>query len=60
MMAENASDSGKSLEMYEACVSSVLKVLREGRKSGAKDFHIPGDLNVVLGMSIQTKRATRS
>ena len=27
-----------------------LKVLREGRRGGAKDFYITGDLNVELGM----------
>ena len=38
------------LEMYEACTSSIVKVLREGRRGGEKDFHITGDLNVELGM----------
>ena len=45
-----APDSSKSLETYEACVSSVTKVLREGRQGGAKDFHISRDPNVELGV----------
>ena len=36
--------------MYEAFISSVLKVPREGRRGGARDFHITGDLNLELGM----------
>ena len=50
VMAVYAADSSKSLEMYETCISSVVKVLREGRRGGAKDFYITGDLNVELGM----------
>ena len=50
VMAVYALDSSKSLEMYEACISSVIKVPREGRRSGAKDFYITGDLIVELGM----------
>ena len=49
-MAVYALDSSKSLETHEACVSSVVTVLREGRRSGAKDFYITGDLNVELGL----------
>ena len=45
-----APDSRNSLEMYETCISSVVKVLREGRRRGAKDFNITGDLNVELGL----------
>ena len=45
-----APDSKKSLEMYEECIASVVKVLREGRKGGAKDFYITGDFNVELGL----------
>ena len=37
-MAVYVPDSSKSLGMYEDCVSSVTEVLREGRRSGAKDF----------------------
>ena len=32
VMAVYAPDSSKSLEMYEACIWSVVKVLREGRR----------------------------
>ena len=42
MMAVFAPDSSTSLETCDACISSVVKVLREGRRSGAKDFHITG------------------
>ena len=45
-MAVYAPDSNKSLKMYEECVSSVAKVLREGRKGGARDFFLTGELNV--------------
>ena len=38
VMAVYAPDSSKSLEMYEDCISSVVKVLREGRRGGARDF----------------------
>ena len=31
-----APDSKKSLEMYQKCISSVVKVLREGRTGGAR------------------------
>ena len=50
VMAVYAADSSKSLEMYETCISNVVKVLREGRRGGAKDFYITSDLNVELGM----------
>ena len=50
VMTVYAPDAGKDLEQYEACISSVLKVLREGRRGGAKKFFIAGDLNVELGM----------
>ena len=36
VMAVYAPDSKKNLEMYEECISSVVKVLREGRKGGAR------------------------
>ena len=51
VMAVRAPDSKKSLEMYAECVSSVVKVLREGRKGGARDFYITGDFNVELGLT---------
>ena len=50
VMAVYAPDSKKSLEMFEECISSVVKVLREGRKGGARDFNITGDFNVELGL----------
>ena len=50
MMAVYAPDSSKSLEMYEDCISSVTKALREGRRGGAKDFYSTGDFNVELGL----------
>ena len=49
-MAVHAPDSSNSLQMYEACISSVVKVLREGRRGGAKEFYITGNLSVDLGM----------
>ena len=30
-------------QMYEECISSVVKSLRKGRKGGARDFYIRGD-----------------
>ena len=50
VMAVYAPDSSKSLEMYEAYISGVVGVLREGRRSGAKDIYKTGDLNVELGL----------
>ena len=50
VMTVYAPDSKKSLEIYEECVSSVVKVLREGRRGGAKDFYITVDFNVELGL----------
>ena len=50
VMAVHAPDSSKSFEMYEACISSVIKVLREGRRCGTKDFYSTSDLKVELGM----------
>ena len=50
VVAAYAPDSSKGMEMYKAFISSVLRVRREGRRGGARDFHITGDLNVVLGM----------
>ena len=47
-MAAYASDSSESTEMYEAFISSVLKVLRDARRGGARDFYITRDLNVKL------------
>ena len=52
VMAAYGPDSSKSMEMYKPCISSVAKVLRGGRRGGAKDFYITSDL--------QTKRTSRS
>ena len=58
MMAGCAPESSNSLEMYEACISSVIKVLREGRRGGAKDFFFTGDLDVELGMMCTDEKDT--
>ena len=50
VVAVHTPDSSKDMELYETCVSSVHRVLREGRRGGAKKFYITGDLNVELGM----------
>ena len=50
VMAVFAPGSSKSLKMYEGCVSSVIKVLREGRGGGARDFFVTSDFNVELGL----------
>ena len=50
VMSVYAPDSKKSVEMYEECIASVAKVLREGRKGGARNFYIAGDINVELGL----------
>ena len=49
VMAVYAPDCGKDLEMYEALISSVTRVMREGRRGGAREFYITGDLNVEMG-----------
>ena len=51
VMAVYAPDSSKDVELYEACVSNVLRrVLREGRRGGAEQFYITGDPNGELEM----------
>ena len=50
VMSVYAPDSKKSLEMYEECIVRVVEVLSEGRKGGARNFHIAGDINVELGL----------
>ena len=50
VMTVCAQDSNKGLEIYATCISNVVKVLRDGRRWEAKDFHITGDLNVELGL----------
>ena len=49
VLAVYAPDSSEDMEMYEAFISSVLRVLREGRRGGATEFYMTGDLNVELG-----------
>ena len=56
VMAVCAPDSRKSLEMYEKCISSVVKVLREGRKGGARDFYMTSDFNVELGLTCNDEK----
>ena len=36
--------------MDEECIASVVKVLREDHKGGARNFYIAGDNNVELGL----------
>ena len=36
--------------MYEEYIASVVKVLCEGRKGGARNFYIAGDINAELGL----------
>ena len=50
MLVVYAPDSSEDMEMYEAFISSVLRVLREGRRGGATEFYTTGDLNVEVGM----------
>ena len=52
VMAAYGPDSRKSMEMYKACISSVAKVLRGGRRGGAKDFYITSDLSMELGNDV--------
>ena len=41
---------GRAWKKNEECISSVVEVLRESRKGGARDFCITGDFNVELGL----------
>ena len=50
VMSAYAPDTSKSLEMYEECIGSVVKHIREGRKGGARNFYIAGDIGVELGL----------
>ena len=50
VVAVYAPDSSTSLETYDVCISSVVKVLQEGRRGGTRDFCIAGDINVELGL----------
>ena len=40
----------KDLDVYDSFISSVTNILREGRRGGAREFHIGGDLNGGLGL----------
>ena len=45
-----APDCKKDLDVCETLIVCVTSILREGRRAGAKDFYIIGDLNVELGL----------
>ena len=49
VIAIYALDCGKDLEVCETFILKVTKVLREGRRGGAKEFCTTGDLSVELG-----------
>ena len=57
-MVAYAPDSSKSMGMYEAVISSVLGVLREGRRGAARDFHISGDVECGRSLSSAASRDT--
>ena len=48
-----ALDSAKAFEEYEKFMQELMKVMTEGRKEGAKQFFIVGDLNIELGFSCE-------
>ena len=50
MMAVIAPDCGKDLDAYEIFILNVTKTLKGGRRAGAKESYITGDLNVELGI----------
>ena len=50
VMSVYAPDCKKELKIYEKFVEDAKKILREGRREGAKSFYIAGDLNVELGL----------
>ena len=43
-------DYKKDLDEYETLIMNVTRILREGRRAGAQDFHITSDFNVELGL----------
>ena len=47
-MAVCAPDCKKDLDVYQTLILNGTKILREGRRAGAKDFYITGDLNAEL------------
>ena len=50
VMSVYGPDPGEDMELYEAFISSVTEVLREGRRGGARESHITGHLSVELGL----------
>ena len=50
VMSAYAPDTSKSLEMYEECIASVVKDLREGRTGGVRNFYNTRDIDVELGL----------
>ena len=50
VMAVHAPDCKKHLDVFETFIVNVTKITRAGRRAGAKDFYITGDLNVELGI----------
>ena len=50
MIAVYAPDCGKDLDADETFILHVTKMLGEGRRAGAKEFFITGDLNVEMGI----------
>ena len=49
-MAFHAPDCGKDLGVCETFILNVPRVLREGRRGGAREFYSTGDLRVELGL----------
>ena len=49
-MAVCAPDSKKDLDEYGTLIMNVTRILWEGRRAGAKDFHITSDFNVEVGL----------
>ena len=58
-MAVNAPDCGKDLDVDETFILNVTKILREGRRAGAKEFCITRDLIVELGTVVNRRRRHR-
>ena len=48
-----ALDSAKRFEEYEKFMQELMKVMTEGRKEGAKQFFVVGDLNIELEFSLE-------
>ena len=43
---------GGAWSRLEECISSVVKVLREGRKDGARDFYITEKIQCIIGSDV--------